>query len=130
MPFVHQIGSLDKEYVLKTIALMRKYEFQGPVPAELENSVVSVEVPCLTFDELMEKYAVERVDFLNIDAEGCDYELFCSIDLGRYRPAVLCLETVELSESQDREVRGRLEELGYRFLERFDLYSEIFLLSA
>ena len=65
-----QVGTLDPGFLLRTIDLMRTYQFEGPVPAELERSIARIEVPCLTFAALMEKHRVKRVDFINIDAEG------------------------------------------------------------
>src|SRR5262249_8026449 len=80
-----QVGTLDREFLLRAIRLMRTYEFEGLVPAGLEESVARVDVPCLTFDALMAKHEVERVDFINFDAEGLDYEIVRTIDLARWQ---------------------------------------------
>lgn len=126
-PFTRQIGSLHREYVLKTIELMRRYQFQGPVPTELEQHVVSIEVPCLSFDALTAKHSIDRIDFINIDAEGADLEIFRSIDLGRYQPSLVCIETVELSTTEKTELTSRFNAFGYEFLDVFDLYSEVYV---
>src|SRR5262249_2486049 len=68
--WTRQVGALDPGFLPRTIDLMRTYQFEGPVPAELERSIARIEVPCLTFAALMEKHRVKRVDFINIDAEG------------------------------------------------------------
>jgi FkbM family methyltransferase len=121
-----QVGTLNPEYLLKTIDLLRTYEFQGPVPAGLEQAVETVEVPCLTFEALMRKHQVNRVDFLNIDAESVDYEIFCSIDFSRYRPYVICIETSEMTEEQRADLERRLSQLDYAFLEPFDIFSKVY----
>jgi len=122
-----QVGTLDRAFLLKTIDGMRTYEFDGPVPAELERSIVSVEVPCISFKALMEKHRISAVDFLNIDAEGADYEIFCSIDLGRYRPRILSIETGGMSDVERVDFERRLNEAGYVFLERLDFLTEAFV---
>jgi FkbM family methyltransferase len=125
-----QVGTLDPAFLTKTIRLMRAYELDGPVPAGLEDAVVRIDVPCLTFDALMAKHRAERVDFINIDAEGLDYELACAIDLTRWRPAVLCLETVDMRETQRTELEARFAAHGYVFLEPFDLFSSVYVRRA
>jgi FkbM family methyltransferase len=125
-PWARQVGTLNRAYLLKTIGLLRLYEFDGPVPDWLEQAVERVEVPCLTFDALMQKYRVERVDFLNIDAESADYEIFCSIDFSRYRPAILCIETSEMTEDQSADFERRLARLDYAFVEPFDVLTKLY----
>lgn len=125
-----QVGTLDPDFLAKTIRLMRTYEFAGPVPAGLEDAIVRVDVPCLTFDALMAKHGAGHVDFINIDAEGVDYELACTIDLARWRPAILCLETADMSETQRADLEARLAAHGYVFLEPFDLFSSVYVARA
>lgn len=128
-PFIRQTASLEVGYVEKTIALMRMYEWQGPVAPDIEDAIRRVEVPCLTFDELVERHRVRRIDFLNIDAEQSDFEILMAADLGRWRPAVLCLETSEFDPDQQVAVQALLQRYGYEVLERYDLFSEIFVRS-
>ncbi len=128
--WTRQVGTLDPRFLARTIDRMRTYEFDGPVPAGLEDAVMQVDVPCLTFDALLAKHGVERVDFVNIDAEGIDYELACSIDLARWRPAILCLETADMSETQRADLDARLAAHGYAFLEPFDLFSSVYVTRA
>lgn len=124
--WTHQVGTLNPEYLLKTIDLLRTYQFNGPVPAGLEQAVRPVEVPCLTFEGLMRKHGVQRVDFLNIDAESADYEIFCSIDFSRYRPHVMCVETSEMTSEQRADFDRRIAELDYAFVEPFDAWAGIY----
>src|SRR5262249_33594382 len=124
--WTRQVGTLNPEYLSKTIDLMRAYEFQGPVPAGLEAAVKPVDVPCLTFEALMQKHRVDHIDFLNIDAESADYEIFCSIDFSRYRPSVMCIETSEMTDAQRADFEERLARLDYVFVERFDLFSRVY----
>jgi FkbM family methyltransferase len=125
--WTRQVGTLDPAFLRKTIHLMRSHEFDGPVPAGLEDAVVRIDVPCLTFDELMAKHGAARVDFINLDAEGLDYEIACTIDLARWRPAVVCLETADMSAEQRAALEQRFASSGYVFLEPFDLFSSVYV---
>jgi FkbM family methyltransferase len=125
-----QVGTLDPGFLRRAIDLMRTYEFEGPVPPGLEQSITPVEVPCLTFAALMEKHRVERVDFVNIDAEGVDYEIVRTIDLARWRPQILCLETADMSEAQRDDLGRRFAAHGYVFLEPFDMSSSVYVRRA
>jgi FkbM family methyltransferase len=126
-PWTKQVSTLDPAFLEKTIAGMRAHEFDGPVPAGLEASIVRVDVPCLTFDELMAKHGATRVDFINIDAEGLDYEIACSIDLHRWRPAIITLETAGLNAEQRRALDRRFADHDYVFLEPLDVFSSIYV---
>jgi hypothetical protein len=144
------MGSLDKDRLLKTIRDNRllapisspeppypkdlpppecvSEPHEGPLIAEdMEEFVTEIRPLCLSFDELMQKHNVERVDFVNIDVEGRDHEVFSSIDFDRYRPSVMCIELTGLPDGQPEAIRQRLDELGYRFAQRFTLFSEIFV---
>jgi hypothetical protein len=49
-------------------------------------------VPSVTIRTLFEKHSVGRVDLLQIDTEGYDYEILKSIDLDEIRPTVIHFE--------------------------------------
>ena len=127
--FIRQIGSLHSDCIKKSIALMRLWKFQGPVREGLERSIRQVEVPCLTFGQLAAKHAVQRIDFLNIDAEGSDFEILMMIDLTHWRPSILCLETAEFPDAQKTRAMEVLRQTGYEYLEDFGLFAQVFVRS-
>ena len=45
-----------------------------------------------TLDEIIEKLAIEKIDFLNIDAEYKDFEVLQSISLNSVRPTLITIE--------------------------------------
>lgn len=78
-------------------------------------------VPCVTFDALLNRYRVARIDLLQIDAEGYDYELLKLFDFRRLRPRLIRYEHVHLPPSDRRACAIYLQRLGYETLEmRFD----------
>ena len=38
------------------------------------------------------RFINRKIDFLNIDVEGADYEALKSLDFNTYRPKVICIE--------------------------------------
>ena len=127
--FVRQIGSTHSDYIEKTIALFRKYEFEGPVREGLERSIQQVDVPCLTFEQLLAKHAVQQIDFLNIDAEHSDFEILMMIDFTRWHPSIVCLEMSEFSDAQKVQAGEVLRLSGLEYLEPFDPFSMVFVRS-
>jgi FkbM family methyltransferase len=96
-----QVGSLDREYLLK----------RDP---GLEPHIVSVEVECLRIDRLLERNRAPRVDLLHIDAEGHDYKILSQWDFAGHKPSVILYEHEHLSEAERRSARDLLARHGYR----------------
>jgi FkbM family methyltransferase len=60
--------------------------------------------------EILHEHCRGSVDFLNIDAEGCDLEVLQSNDWNTHRPRVVCVEALQGDEEQ---ADGWLMERGY-----------------
>lgn len=94
---------------------IRARTLAGKLPGNVDPQgyIAPLTVDVLTFDDL----AVERVDFLQIDAEGHDYEILKTVDFRRYRPAVINFESHFLSRSVAAECRAMLRARGYEFFD-------------
>lgn len=66
-----------------------------------EHTVVD-RVQCITFDDLLHRHQIQRIDFLQIDAEGYDYEIIRTIDFDRVRPTIINYERGLLQETEPR----------------------------
>jgi FkbM family methyltransferase len=85
--------------------------------------LVETEVSCLTFDSLLRKHGVERVDLLLVDTEGYDWELLRAIDLETWMPRLVVYEHYHLSRDDRAACRAHLERLGYEAMEEgFDTF--------
>ncbi|RME97751.1 MAG: FkbM family methyltransferase [Bacteroidetes bacterium] len=51
----------------------------------------------LTLPDLLERYAIERIDVLHIDAEGYDWKILQQLDLQRFQPFFILFEYSHLS---------------------------------
>lgn len=57
-------------------------------------------LPLENINTLMQRYLGAAPSFLSIDTEGMDLDILKSMDFARYRPDVLCVETLELGGNQ------------------------------
>jgi FkbM family methyltransferase len=65
------IGSFEKQHILNH----KTKRFNVT-----DNDIETIDIQCLTFSELMEKYSISEIDKLQIDVEGAEYEILNSID--------------------------------------------------
>lgn len=77
-----------------------------------------IEVPLRDVNDIIQEYfAGTAPDFMSIDVEGLDLEIVKAIDFERYRPVVICVETITFSENFDGvkidEIGEYLESRGY-----------------
>lgn len=60
-----------------------------------------IKVPLLDINEVMTKHFGGAPTFLSIDTEGLDLAILKTIDFKRFRPAVICAETLVVGTPQD-----------------------------
>lgn len=83
--------------------------------ADIKPYLTTIEVPCLTLHSLLSYYGVERIDVLQIDAEGYDYHILRQIDWTHHRPRLINFEIVNLPENEQKEAQSLLAQQGYVF---------------
>lgn len=107
------IGSFSREAVMR----------HAPDIPDIESRVVEGEVPCLSFEALCHRNAVERVDLLLVDTEGFDWQIIRTVDLDAHRPRVIVYEHYHLQPGERRECLAHLAAAGYETLEEgFDTF--------
>src|SRR5207247_814567 len=76
------------------------------VMASGHQRIESVErVEMKSINTILRDYCKTTPDFLSIDVEGMDSEIIESIDFSKYRPKVLCVETIRIcTDGQKRKV--------------------------
>jgi len=109
----HLLASTSRELLLR----------QTSIP-ELEDRIVSVEVPCLSPATLLARHSVDRLDVLVIDAEGLDCQILQNFDIEALRPRIIAYEDINSEPAESAACRGRLESLGYETMqEEFDTWA-------
>lgn len=69
-------------------------------------------VPMLTLSEIFAQHFPEREPTLvSIDVEGLDFEVLSTLDLERFRPPIVCIETLQYSETREETKDVRIEQL-------------------
>ena len=74
-----------------------------------------IEVPCLTLESLLEKHDIGAIDVLCIDAEGWDFNILKQLDFKRWRPNLIRLEYINLSDQEKLALADLLETNHYSY---------------
>lgn len=107
------LGSFSRETILN----------HAPLLPDLEQRLVCVPVPSLTFATLCARHGVDRVDLLILDTEGYDHEILRSIDWEARRPRLVIYEHYHLSPGDKAQARDLLAAHGYEAKEEgFDTW--------
>jgi FkbM family methyltransferase len=108
LPFWYDaLGSFQKD------TLIHASEWDVP---HVEDRIEAIEVRCITFDQLCERNGVTRIDLVQIDTEGYDYEIIKLIDFRRLAPRLLIFEHKHLTPEDARDCVGLLRSHGYELV--------------
>jgi FkbM family methyltransferase len=73
-----------------------------------------IKVPLVSINEIIAKHFRGAPDFLSIDTEGMDLEILRSLDFNRFRPAVVCAETLIFGPKKvETRILDLMAERGY-----------------
>jgi len=125
--WMSQITAASEARVREIIGLVRTYGWLGSVPKDLEEYVQPIDVPCMTFEDLVRRHSIERIDYLNIDVEGGDLEVLAQVDLDRFRNRLLCIEMDPERDFRAADAERRLEKLGYQAYKGLMFFSVFYL---
>ena len=98
--------SLTTTFDKKFASRNSKYTMQKKYSRKLTNVIDST------------KYKARQIDFLNIDAEGHDFEVLSSLDLTIYKPKIVAIESHSrwFSEVENTDSYKYLTERGYELV--------------
>ncbi len=79
------------------------------------NPGMAQEVPMATLEQVMEEARIERCNYLKVDCEGCEYDIFMTMSVGTAsRIDQITMETHRVEGRDRKELIGRLCELGFK----------------
>ena len=121
------VGASDK-FEKKIFFSKKNLSFHNTLSKSLAESDMQREpfkkkysISCKRLDEIIEetKFSNKIIDFLNIDAEGYDYQVLLGLDLKRYNPEVICIEISPLVNKKnehykDTRIYEHLLKHGYK----------------
>jgi hypothetical protein len=87
-------------------------------------SVINVPIyPVNTIIE--ENFPRKAPNFISLDVEGLDYEIVKSLNLDKFRPEVLCIET--LTYTEDNSERKLNEIIDYLTSQNYFVYADTYI---
>ncbi len=86
------------------------------LPSNREEWIQETEIDCLSPKTLMERYGITKMDWLQIDTEGYDFEIIKMFNLAETKPKVVSYEHAHLSPEEMTACDAHLIANGYRIL--------------
>ncbi len=102
------LGSFHKDVILSHRDLI----------PDIDRRLVTRMVPCTTLEALCRKHGMDKVDLIQIDTEGHDFEVIKLIDFARLEPRVVLYEHHHLSNADRLACRKYLAARGFESIER------------
>ncbi len=84
-------------------------------PPIKKKSVKHITVACKTLNFVAKKYNLTKIDVLQVDTEGHDFEVLKSLDLGKHLPVIIHYEHRHLCPVDKAACEKRLQSHGYTF---------------
>jgi hypothetical protein len=79
-------------------------------------ALTAMNVPCMTFPALLAKHGVNRIDLLQIDAEGLDEKIVGAIDFDTVRPRIIRLEHAHIDSARKQACIDLLLSHSYKLV--------------
>lgn len=102
-----EVAGTSKEHILKHSVFNPKLTEEG---------IVTLKVPCITLNQLFEKYNLTDIDVLYIDVEGLDDRLIYSLDLDKYNVVNIIYEHLHIDGEKTIKY---LENKGYSTIRNY-----------
>lgn len=83
------------------------------LPASETEYICSEIVTTMTFDALLDKYRIEKLDLLQMDTEGFDYTLLQLFDFSRLQPSIIQLEHHVMTDQERQDSLNLLHRYDY-----------------
>lgn len=97
-----------------TVSTFSKEEADATIARGLKLDKV-IKVPVMPLKDVLKAHDMDQIDFLSVDTEGLDFIVLQSNDWKKYRPAVICVESIPRGEqSGTSEQHTFLEGKGYK----------------
>lgn len=83
------------------------------LPEKREDYIAEERVQCISLPSLMKMHSLSPLDWVQIDAEGYDYEIIKTIDLYLHKPTVIAFEHTHLEPQEMEACYRHLDEHHY-----------------
>jgi FkbM family methyltransferase len=114
------IGEVDFHVFDTFHGLSTTVEHHARRAAEIGAAYKTTRQPVTTLSSLLEAHSVERIDFLKVDVEGAEGEVFAGLDWSRWRPRIIVAEAVVPNDVHQAAIEWEDVLLGHDY--RFALF--------
>jgi FkbM family methyltransferase len=83
------------------------------LPAKREDYIAEEKIVSISANTLIAKYGLKKIDWIQIDAEGFDYEIIKLLKINQTQPRVIVYEKSHLSQADQKACIQLLESNGY-----------------
>lgn len=80
---------------------------------EIKPYVIEEQVACLKLSDLLSKHDVKNIDVLQLDAEGFDWQILRQLNFTKFRPSIINIEIVNMSNAEYSQCRQLLDNHDY-----------------
>lgn len=85
----------------------------------------TINIPLLMINDIMEKHFQNGPDFLSLDIEGLELPVLRTMDFSRFRPKVMCIETITYSE--DNTERKLTETIDFVLSQGYLIFADTYI---
>lgn len=107
------VNSKDEPgYEIASTDINHIYKHMETVPHLVGGSIETFNIPCISLDQLFDKYHVKELDLLVMDLEGMDADVILNFDFTKYNVKKIEFEQLHLGNKRDI-VKSYLIKHGY-----------------
>ena len=95
-----------------------KKNYSNVIKKYHNNLFIIKKIKTYTFKKILKKFKIKinNIDFLKIDIEGKDFEVLKSINLKKYRPKLICIETFDLDKKNKKNIYKYIKNINYKLV--------------
>jgi FkbM family methyltransferase len=110
----------------KTLNSFSKEEAERYLSTGMHRIEKVIDVPVVAIGEILNLHFFDKSpDFISVDVEGLDLQIVRAINFSKYRPPVVCVETLTFSEN--REERKVSEVIDYMCDHGYFVYADTYI---
>jgi FkbM family methyltransferase len=83
------------------------------LPERMEDYITEEQVECISTESLVKRFTLDKIDWLQIDTEGFDFEIIKMFNIIVTKPEVIVYENLHFSDSLKEECTAYLMNNGY-----------------
>ena len=83
--------------------------------------MLKIEIDCYKLNTILDNHKIQKVDYLNIDAEGNDIKVISTFDFKKYKPSLVSIEynNYNFEDLMDSNINILLEKNDFKIVSKF-----------